>query len=1074
MQSLHETIVLEHAEKLSLEEIIINSLKNLYSSDDLPDNPYPTILKTIYFYKTTREIEESKEKVANSFIRNEMVDEGLYGITGVMGLYSVYGIKNLLEIVNPQAVTSLMKILRPYTIDKSESMGDLKYEIFNAVAGGYLLRSKVFEVPEAATNPLKLYGIFQASVVIKQSAFTFFTDYIYDDVLSMSRVDQEFNLFQAFVITGKDPQTKQNFKRTFSLEEVINGKNSFYSEIKEAVENRYKICLKIWLRIKSLDKSANPVFLAQNNQQPGTSYMGVGTAKNLIITEDDFVYVKTEKIYILHLIERKQGEQLAYTSYSHSPMSALLEGVFTSREAAQAYASFYMSRDQNPAEKQRLQLYLEDKYYRIFEKYQKNKMAHCLFEILMTVLLESDNIRKQIVDGVMVLLNLPSCRLYGLTAITQVLQKLLQAYYEYKFPQFRKSLENQFYSFYSRLQEIMASGFCAEIIVFRKYLDILIDSISGEGHKELEIDNSTMETFKSIEAILKSVSSSEITNVSQTYKLAKMAMDLVINKFGSQLGVSFFSQEKFAQSKAFDKACKISNEKTKNKQSKMYPTKDEDMCIMMQYTVDTFIYESIYYILRDQFFYEQFPNALAIASLKVQSHLMRFDLYGGISDEFIKNNEVSRPFQNSQPPLNLYILGTNEMRDKEIPFPISDFFTLQATSAVDVGLFRKFFRNYEFGKINVGDMFEGGYLKILTSVTGFSIFNKYNRMKKQTNLWTLMYDIILTGSSFESAIPSYIALILRYAIYLYRQTDTVVLGFYTDDDIDNAAVTIFQIKGEPDLKEASRKMYEFVKGRIKIYLRVLFPSDTSFKKAHIYFNLHFKSDTSKTTYSTLYPVNSIHDVAKVFFTIEDFVEWDMVLRSHAYFSPTDHLIEEYKNAYLDFRFLDAFKCLIILKIMDEKEEHYLHFMRVLYSQAESFNYLVSDIQIMRDVIKDIYRADIHKLAVKKVGAIHLYNFFAQVRDQIGNEIKNSHLTICDGYQTRVLNNLMEIEELMNTLKTPSIAPNKEIKLLEKIQAKLKQVELILRVFSNCQMLYASEYMKSTFSINVFDDPLTIE
>lgn len=54
-----------------------------------------------------------------------------------------------------------------------------------------------------------------------------------------------------------------------------------------------------------------------------------------------------------------------------------------------------------------------------------------------------------------------------------------------------------------------------------------------------------------------------------------------------------------------------------------------------------------------------------------------------------------------------------------------------------------------------------------------------------------MYDVILTGASFESAIPSYIALILRYAIFLYRQTDTVVLGFYTDDDIDNAAVTIF-------------------------------------------------------------------------------------------------------------------------------------------------------------------------------------------------------------------------------------------------------------------------------------------
>ena len=119
------------------------------------------------------------------------------------------------------------------------------------------------------------------------------------------------------------------------------------------------------------------------------------------------------------------------------------------------------------------------------------------------------------------------------------------------------------------------------------------------------------------------------------------------------------------------------------------------------------------------------------------------------------------------------------------------------------------------------------------------------------------------------------------------------------------------------MKEASRKMYEFVKGRIRVYLRVLLPIEMNFKKVHIYFNLHFKSDALTTTFSTLYPVNTIHDVAKVFFTIEDFEEWDLILRSHALFSPTDHLIEEFKTAYLDFRFMDAFKCLLLLKVLDE-------------------------------------------------------------------------------------------------------------------------------------------------------------
>ena len=52
----------------------------------------------------------------------------------------------------------------------------------------------------------------------------------------------------------------------------------------------------------------------------------------------------------------------------------------------------------------------------------------------------------------------------------------------------------------------MAVGFASESIVFRKYLDILVDSISGEAHKELEIDSTTMETFKNIEMIIKTIS----------------------------------------------------------------------------------------------------------------------------------------------------------------------------------------------------------------------------------------------------------------------------------------------------------------------------------------------------------------------------------------------------------------------------------------------------------------------------------------------------------------------------------------------------------------------------------------
>ena len=91
-----------------------------------------------------------------------MVDIGPFGITSVMGLYGVYGLKNVLEILDPKYVTLLLKVIKPYTLEKTESMGDIKYEINQAIGGGYLFRSGVFEVPEAATVPLKIFSIFTA------------------------------------------------------------------------------------------------------------------------------------------------------------------------------------------------------------------------------------------------------------------------------------------------------------------------------------------------------------------------------------------------------------------------------------------------------------------------------------------------------------------------------------------------------------------------------------------------------------------------------------------------------------------------------------------------------------------------------------------------------------------------------------------------------------------------------------------------------------------------------------------------------------------------------------------------
>lgn len=87
--------------------------------------------------------------------------------------------------------------------------------------------------------------------------------------------------------------------------------------------------------MRNLDK-----LKAAKNEQgysivPTTSYgQGISSVQTMIVNDDDFIYIYTEKVYILHLIERKSADLRAFTSFTNSPLCALMDGVFQTREAA--------------------------------------------------------------------------------------------------------------------------------------------------------------------------------------------------------------------------------------------------------------------------------------------------------------------------------------------------------------------------------------------------------------------------------------------------------------------------------------------------------------------------------------------------------------------------------------------------------------------------------------------------------------------------------------------------------------------------------------------------------------------
>lgn len=90
---------------------------------------------------------------------------------------------------------------------------------------------------------------------------------------------------------------------------------------------------------------------------------------------------------------------------------------------------------------------------------------------------------------------------------------------------------------------MLATGFTAETIVFRKYVENLVDSISGEGWGELEIDNSTMETLRNLECILKLISLNNLTYVSRAIPIASESIKLVLSKFKNNIRRTFTSPD---------------------------------------------------------------------------------------------------------------------------------------------------------------------------------------------------------------------------------------------------------------------------------------------------------------------------------------------------------------------------------------------------------------------------------------------------------------------------------------------------------------------------------------------------
>jgi len=691
--SIHEKAASDHFEKMSLEQILGTAFKSIFSGSNLPDTPFPTLYRTVNFYKTNIDIEKIREALKPNLHANEVIEEPFFGLGSLQSPEVIVGMKQMLELLDHQNVSLMRKRLAQCMMDIQNETQDVKFDVTHAIGGGYIMKSKVCKNPESSPEPLVIYSVFKASSTSFDAAYDVFFDYIHEDIKAMTRIDLDFNIFQKLILQYRDGEERIR-KKKFILEEILNNKSRMHSEVMGSVKKRHLIATKVLMRVKDLDPKASYKGYKSGAGFSSSQYSNFGGGDT---DENNYEYIPVKKVYIFHFVEKISKADVNFISYSSSSLSALIDGVFSSKAAAESYASFYMRKNEQ-IDKKNLSDYLENKYALVFSDYYKNELVKTLWGIIGMVMVETESVRYQILENIFAVLSHPISELLHLRSITRTIEVLIIANQNYGLSQFKTAIMYMYNKFQKQLYDVLATGFSPEILALRKYFDVLLSSISSENKKEIEINIHAVEAFRNISQALKTCCNSIATQIIDQNRVTKNSIDIVLKIMLENTNVKIITQRELIEKKKPDQVVVIKKEVETVSKSKKYPAKWANEHIYMQYVTDTFSFESVFFILRDIIMNPLYPNSLALCEYKLQGHCIRHDLYAGIPDELIIETDFNKPYKNPQPPTSMFIVGDGDMREKGIPFSISDYHTLFAASTNDIGLFRKFFKKYECSK----------------------------------------------------------------------------------------------------------------------------------------------------------------------------------------------------------------------------------------------------------------------------------------------------------------------------------------------------------------------------------------
>ena len=107
----------ENLKVYGFDDIMSNCLKSLWSLENSPDNPFPTLYRSLKYYVVQQAMQKTRGQINDQVTglkRNQVIEEAEYYITSVAGMYNAYGTRNILELLDAPHVSSLMRCISAF------------------------------------------------------------------------------------------------------------------------------------------------------------------------------------------------------------------------------------------------------------------------------------------------------------------------------------------------------------------------------------------------------------------------------------------------------------------------------------------------------------------------------------------------------------------------------------------------------------------------------------------------------------------------------------------------------------------------------------------------------------------------------------------------------------------------------------------------------------------------------------------------------------------------------------------------------------------------------------------------